>query len=146
MSALKMIETGKKLNNVYSELCSPILRKYGINQTSFDVLMFCANNPERNTARDICEVRGIKSGIASVAVETLIQSGLLKRERDLSDRRKYRLIPMGKAISIIEDGHAVQKHFADTLKTGVTDAEFEALNSLIQKIENNISLFGIKGN
>lgn len=146
MSALKMIETGKKLNNVYSELCSPILRKYGINQTSFDVLMFCANNPEINTARDICEVRGIKSGIASVAVETLIQSGLLKRERDLSDRRKYRLIPTEKSIPIIEDGHTVQKHFADTLKTGVADAEIEALNSLIQKIENNISLFGIKGN
>lgn len=146
MSALKMIETGKKLNNVYSELCSPILRKYGINQTCLDVLMFCANNPEINTARDICEVRGIKSGIASVSVETLIQSGLLKRERDLFDRRKYRLIPTEEANPIIEDGHAVQKHFADTLKTGVTDAEFEALNSLIQKIENNISLFGIKGN
>lgn len=146
MSALKMIETGKKLNNVYSDLCSPIIRKYGINQTGFDVLMFCANNPCCNTARDICEVRGIKSGIASVAVESLIQGGWLVRERDVSDRRKYRLIPTKKAEDIIKDGRKIQKYFTDTLKMGVTDCEFDALNSLLSKIENNIASFDIKGN
>ena len=80
MSAIKMIAIGRKLANIYNELSMPICRKYGVNQTCFDVLMFCANNPENNTARDICAVRGIKSGIASVAVETLICGGYMTRD------------------------------------------------------------------
>jgi len=76
MSAIQIIAIGRKLSNIYSELSLPICKKYGINQTCFDILLFFANNPEHNTARDICEVRGIKSGIASVSVEILIENGL----------------------------------------------------------------------
>ena len=76
MIAIRMMALGRKLGNLYAGLCAPICRQYGMNQTCFDVLMFCANNPDRNTARDVCEVRGIKSGMASVAVETLEKSGL----------------------------------------------------------------------
>ncbi len=43
MSALKMIAIGRKLANIYAGLSTPICRKYGINQTCFDVLLFCAN-------------------------------------------------------------------------------------------------------
>ena len=64
MTAVKMIAVGKKLANIYAELSQPICRKYGINQSCFDVLMFCANNPQHNTARDICAVRGITYGDA----------------------------------------------------------------------------------
>ena len=46
MTAIKMIAVGKKLANIYSELSQPLCKKYGINQSCFDVLMFCANNPE----------------------------------------------------------------------------------------------------
>lgn len=62
MSALKMIAIGRKLANIYAGLSTPICRKYGINQTCFDVLLFCADNPQNNTARDICAIRGIKRG------------------------------------------------------------------------------------
>lgn len=81
MSAIQMISIGKRLSNIYAELSLPICRKYGINQTCFDILLFFANNPEYNTARDVCALRGIKSGIASVSVETLICSGLLGARR-----------------------------------------------------------------
>ena len=97
MIAIRMMALGRKLGNLYAGLCAPICRQYGMNQTCFDVLMFCANNPDRNTARDVCEVRGIKSGMASVAVETLEKSGLLERREDPEDRRKHRLMPTERA-------------------------------------------------
>lgn len=50
-----------------------------------------ANNPEYNTARDLCRLRGIKSGIVSVAVENLIEAGYLTRRVDVADRRIQRL-------------------------------------------------------
>ena len=142
MLAIQMIAIGKKLSNIYNGITLPICRKYGINQTSFDVLMFCANNPERNTARDICAVRGIKSGMASVAVETLIKSGLMVRQEDLSDRRIHRLIPTEKAEPIIEDGRRVQQDFVERLKRGIDEEESTAFKSFMEKIVNNADDFG----
>ena len=140
MYAIQMIALGKKLSNVYAGLCAPICRKYGLNQTCFDVLMYCANNPDQNTARDLCEVRGVKSGIASVAVEALETAGLLDRLPDSLDRRKHRLVPTDKASGVISDGRAMQALFTGTLRNGITDAEFAALESLTAKIEANMEM------
>lgn len=142
MTAIKMIAVGKKLANIYSELSQPLCKKYGINQSCFDVLMFCANNPENNTARDICAVRGIKSGIASVAVETLIQKGYLVRTNDHSDRRIHRLVPTESAQNIISDGREMQEKFILTLKSGISREEEEIFERVNEKILANIALFG----
>lgn len=142
MTAIKMIAVGKKLANIYSELSQPLCKKYGINQSCFDVLMFCANNPENNTARDICAVRGIKSGIASVAVETLIQKGYLIRTDDISDRRIRRLVPTEFAQNIISDGRVMQERFISTLKSGISPEEEEIFERVNEKILENTNLFG----
>ena len=141
MTAIKMIAVGKKLANIYSELSQPLCKKYGINQSFFDVLMFCANNPENNTARDICAVRGIKSGIASVAVETLIQKGYLIRTDDISDRRIRRLVPTEFAQNIISDGRVMQERFISTLKSGISPEEEEIFERVNEKILENTNLF-----
>lgn len=142
MHAIQMIALGKKLSNAYAALCEPICRQYGLNQTCFDVLMFCANNPAQNTARDICEVRGIKSGIASVAVETLTTGGLLERQPDPQDRRCHRLVPTEKAAPLIADGQQMQAYFAGTLRQGMTADELAALGSLFGKLEANLRALG----
>ena len=134
MSAIQMIAVGRKLSNIYSELSLPICRKYGINQTCFDILLFFANNPSYCTARDICAIRGIKSGIASVAVETLIGGGYLLRTED----------PEDKAAGVVADGQKMQKYFTETLRQGITEEEFAAFQSLTDKLEANIASFGGK--
>ena len=142
MNALRMISIGRKLSNIYAGLCAPVCKKYGINQTSFDILLFCANNPENNTARDICAMRGIKSGIASVSTDLLIENGLLSRTTDPDDRRIFRLTPTEKAAEIIEEGRRIQEYFAGTLREGVTEEELAAFSSLVGKLEANLSRFG----
>lgn len=140
MTALHMIALGKKISNIYSALSLPICRKYGINQTCFDIMLFCANNPEYNTARDICEIRGIKSGIVSVAVESLIKNGFLEIESDISDRRINRLITTEKSYELIEDGRRMQQYFTESLSNGITAEEFMIMQNITNKIESNITL------
>lgn len=141
MIAIELMAVGKKLGNIYSELTLPICTEFGINQSCFDVLMFCANNPEHNTARDICAVRGIKSGIASVAIDALIKKGLLERAEDAEDRRIRRLIPTLAAQELICEGRKIQKNFISTLKSGVTPQEEEIFENVCGKILENIKLF-----
>lgn len=140
MTALHMIALGRKISNIYSALSLPICRKYGINQTCFDIILFCANNPEYNTARDICDVRGIKSGIVSVAVESLINNGFLESKCDAHDRRINRLIPTQKSNGLIEEGREMQRRFTKSLSNGITEEEFEVMRNITDKIELNITL------
>ena len=51
------IEFAQKINLAYNSVCKPLLHKFNLPQTAFDILMFLANNPEYTTARDIVEVR-----------------------------------------------------------------------------------------
>ncbi len=140
MTAIQMIALGKKISNVYSALSMPICRKYGINQTCFDIMMFCANNPEFNTARDICEIRGIKSGIVSVAVESLIKNGFLESRCDAADRRINRLIPTASSRDLIENGRRMQLYFTESLGKGITEDELAILQKITNKMESNITL------
>ena len=129
MYALKIMAIGRELANIYSDLAASICRKYGINQTCFDVLMFCSNNPDSNTARDICAVRGIKSGIASVAVETLIKGGFVTRRFDTDDRRIRRLVPTEKAAPLVAEGSALQRRFAEMICKDI----YRSSSALIKK-------------
>lgn len=139
MTALELVSLGKKLSNHYRSLCLPICRQYGINSTCFDILLFCADNPEHNTARDLCELRGLRSGIASVGVESLIQEGLLSRCVDTEDRRKKRLIPTEKAAPIIAAGRAMQAGFTQSLRKGISAEESAVFLKVICKLEENLS-------
>lgn len=141
-TAIRLMALGKKLSNLYAEQAAPLLREYGMNQTCFDVLMFCANQPEYNTARDLCAMRGMKSGIASVAVETLITGGYLTRAQDPRDRRKHRLLPTDRTAELIRAGREMQTRFTAALRDGVTEDELRALEHLTGTLEENLVKMG----
>lgn len=137
MSAINLIGVGRKLNNIYTSLCQGLCRQYNISQTCLDVLLCCAENKGYNTARDICTVRGLKSGIASVAVETLIQRGLLVRTEDEHDRRVKRLVPTEAAQPLIKAGNAQKEAFVKTMEEGLTAEERDTLFRLVRKLMVN---------
>ena len=144
MKATELLAAGRLLGNIYADLAAPICKKHGINQTCFDLIMFCANNPERNTARDACELRGLKSGMASVAVDTLIAKGLMTRCDDPFDRRLRRLVPTQSAAPLIADGRRMQREFAAVLTVGIPEEELSAAERTAAKIAANINAF-VKG-
>lgn len=128
----------RKSNAVYDKYCRKVIDQWGLNSTSFQVIMFVANNPQDNTARDICRLRGMKTGIVSVAIEQLCAEGLLRRENDLLDRRIQRLYPTEKAQPLIEDGRQVQYRFFHQLQQAMTPEEFELYLHLTMKLKNTI--------
>ena len=82
MNPISFLSLASKTAKAYESFCRPVCKKHRINQTCLDVILFLANNPEYNTARDLCELRGIRSGNASVAIDTLAGRGLLTRTTD----------------------------------------------------------------
>lgn len=127
-----------KFIEAYHATLQPICKETGLPPMAIDILMFVANNPERATAKDICALRGFKSGIVSVHIERLVSEGLIKRCEVPGDRRKTLLACTESAAGIIEKGRALQKCFADNLLTGLSESEIETFHNCLHAIGKNI--------
>lgn len=138
MNPIDFISISAKAMKAYETFCQLVCKKYQLSQTSFDVLMFLANNPEYNTARDICEIRGIRTGIASVAVDLLVKNGYLLRQPDANDRRIIRLVLTEKSNKIVQSGRMIQREFGAQLTAGISEDEMAAYMKTAQKFRENI--------
>ena len=75
------------------QMLKNICETWQLTITEGKVISFLYNNPGKDTAADITELRMLSKGNVSQAVESLIQKGLLKRTADQTDRRKIHFIP-----------------------------------------------------
>ena len=138
MNPIDLIFISTKTMKAYEAFCQPVCKKFQLNQTSFDVLMFLANNPKYNTARDICEIRGIRSGMASVAVDFLVKNGYLIRQADPDDRRIWRLLITEKSTEIILTGKQIQQEFGHQLTEGISEKDLKVYMEIAEKFKENI--------
>ncbi len=128
----------RQTNTIYEKYFEMLIRDWGLNTTSFQVLMFFADNPENNTARDLCRMRWMKTGIVSVAVEQLTAAGYLERRVDGNDRRIQRLYLTEKAQPLVEEGRAIRTRFFDRIRMGMTPEEFEVYFNLTMKLQSTV--------
>ena len=126
MNPISFLSLASKTAKAYESFCRPVCKKHRINQTCLDVILFLANNPEYNTARDLCELRGIRSG-------------LLTRQADPNDRRITRLVLMPEAEPIVADGREIQQQFGNRLVQGISAQELQICADTILKLGTNIS-------
>lgn len=128
----------KKFGLAYEQALFPLSKATGIPHTAIGILLFLANNPDFATARDVCELRGLKRANVSAHVERLVQEGLLERKAYPGDRRKDILECTEKAQPIIETGRKTQEQFTKSVICGLTEEEFKMLEHCFKKISQNI--------
>ena len=66
MRGATLFSHANKMTQAYHIMLTPLCKEAGLPPLALDILLFLANNPEHNTAKDICRMRGHKSGIVSV--------------------------------------------------------------------------------
>ena len=127
-----------KMTQAYHIMLAPLCKETGLPPMALDILLFLANNPEHNTAKDICRMRGHKSGIVSVHVERLVNDGLLERQEMPGDRRQTRLICTEKAQDIITRGRDIQWQFGLRLMEGISKEDHETMHRCFERIDVNL--------
>lgn len=132
------IEILHNIMQTYSAMCKPLCKEIGIPQTAFDILMFLANNPEFDTARDIVKIRLIKANLVSIHVESLVREGYLVREKSPGDRRKVRLVCTEKARSVVERGRCLQNRFLKEVFKNVDERQKEDFFQVLHILEDNM--------
>lgn len=82
----------RTLELLYHKLQSPVLTRYRMTQIELDVLLFLANHPGLDTAKDIVEIRRLTKSHVSAAVEGLSRKGYLLRVRRPDNRKLIHLV------------------------------------------------------
>ena len=133
------IEFAHNFFQAYCIQCRSLCRELRMPQTAFDILMFLANNPDYNTAKDIVELRGLKANLVSVNVERLVQEGYLDRQDFPGDRRKTVLVCTEKARPVVKKGQELQSSFSEAIFRDVDPDARENFYRVMETVERNLN-------
>lgn len=126
---------------LYSICMEPVCRKYSLNRTELDILLFLGNNSQYDTAAEICEIRGLAKSHVSTSIQTLEKAGFLEKYHLPGDRRAIHLRLLPSADAVVADGRAAQEQFRDVLCAGMTTEEQQTLEKTIAKALGNANKF-----
>lgn len=121
----------------YTRQFSPLLARSGLTMREVHVLLFLANNPDYDTARDVTILRGISKSQVSQAVELLTAEGLLRRTPDAADRRVVHLAITAEGWPLARECQTIQEGCMARLLTGLTPEEVRALEGLLETVLDN---------
>ena len=124
--------------DVYKQLCQSVCDDAGILQGELNVLLFLANNPDKNTAMDIYKHAGMKQSILSTRIEKMVKEGYLVREPIPGDRRKIKLVCTEKAEPVIRIGRETQKRFMELLTDGIPKDDLSVCARVMKLMEQNL--------
>ena len=119
------------------QMLKNICEKWRLTITEGKVITFLYNNPGKDTAADITELRMLSKGNVSQAVESLIQKGLLTRSADQNDRRKIHLSLLSPAKEITNAIHVMQKNIYGQIFNGLSEEDLKIYERINQKIMEN---------
>jgi DNA-binding MarR family transcriptional regulator len=122
----------------YEMTLLPLSNETDMPHTAISILLFIANNPDFATARDICEMRGLKRPNVSAHVERLVQEGYIERRAVPGDRRKDALVCTEKATNIVELGRARQIQFAEAVLNGISEEDRAVMERCFKTMNENI--------
>ena len=137
-AAARMLANANRFMAAYHKALQPLCVRLDMPLQAADILLFLANNPELNTAGDICRCRGLKPGIVSFHVEKLVEQGYLERRAVPGDRRKCRLLYTEKAVPALEQGRQLQQRFAQQLHAGLSPEDLSHMQRCLQVFDGNL--------
>ena len=127
----------RSLFRLYDKMLKKVCTEHDLTVIEADVISFLQNNPGKDTAADIVELRMLSKGAVSKAVESLIQKSFLERIPDIEDRRKIHLKLKPQAGPVTESIDRVREEFLDTILEGFTKDEVELHRQFFDRLFEN---------
>lgn len=133
----RLLLFSRQFEQFYEKRFTPLLERSGLSMREMHVLLFFANNPDYDTARDVTEYRGIAKSQVSRAVELLTARGLLRRVPDGDDRRVVHLSITEEGLPLAREAQAVQAACGRRLLEGISPEEEARFRGLLETVLEN---------
>lgn len=127
----------RSLFRLYDKMLKRVCTEHDLTLVEADIISFLRNNPKKDTAADIVELRMLSKGAVSKGVESLIQKSLLERIPDMEDRRRIHLKLRPLAEPVTESIDEVREEFLETILEGFTKEELEIYSRFFQRLFKN---------
>lgn len=134
LTVVQLTRLPRKLGKYYDRQFLPLLERTGLSMREVHVLLFLANHPGQDTARDVVELRGLAKSQVSQAVEVLTARGVLVRRADGEDRRVVHLEITEQGRPLALEAQAVQTACGRRLLAGLSEEERAVFLDLLERV------------
>jgi len=96
--------------------------------------LLCLTEKGGLTMNDLARVQGVSLSSCTALADRLVRHGLVERRTDPADRRVVRLVPTGRALSVVERFRAAKRSGALAALSGLDEEEVTTLVELMRKM------------
>ena len=115
------------------------MKKYSLTSAEIDVLSILDKFTSIKTSTDIVKVSQLQKSHVSLAINSLINKNLLKKE--YVNKKSFNLLLTNNCNNIILDINKFQKELINELNQGLTEDELSTYFHITNKIISNIEKF-----
>ena len=137
ITTTRLLQFSQQFKRFYTRQFGPLVQKSRLSVRELEVLLFLANNPDFDTARDIAEFRALSKSQVSQAVELLSAEGLLHRTPDAADRRIVHLSITPEGEPITKEAQEIQALCGKQLFAGLTPEQTQQLHTILKVMLHN---------
>ena len=137
LSYTRLLQFYKQFGKFYDRQFGDFSARTGLSMREIHVLLFLANNPGYDTARDISELRGLSKSQVSQAVELLAVEGFLLRTPDEADRRVVHLSITPAGLPLARECQTIQTACGQRLLAGLSEEQEQQLALLLGTVLDN---------
>ena len=136
VDTMQLLRFSRRFGKYYDRSFAPLLAE-GLTLGEVHVLLFLANNPGCDTARDVTELRGMSKSQVSQAVELLAAEGFLLRTPDEADRRVVHLSITPAGLPLARECQTIQTACGQRLLAGLSEEQEQQLALLLGTVLDN---------
>lgn len=125
----------------YHEMFRSYQKEHQMTQLEIDILLFFINNPYFDTAKNLCEIRGIAKSNASNAIRTLEKKGLLSSRTDEHNRRIRRISLTALGTRHAKELQLIQRDCFEKILYDFSREEICQMQDFLRKSSKNMSVF-----
>lgn len=137
MSTTDYLVNIRRITKLHENMLKQICVKFDLSLIEANIISFLYNNPGKDTAGDIVELRLLSKGNVSQGVEMLVGKGLLLRTQDKEDRRKVHLTLSKETEHVTEEMKRRQLMLQEQIFSGFSKEDKKQLEELSKRIMEN---------
>lgn len=135
---MSIIDFMASVAELYDRRMALISSSFNLTAMELSILLFLANNPDYDTARDIVEKRHLTKSHVSISLRDLMERGFIRKEHRNGNNRTVHLVLLPASDEIVCKGQKAQAAFLSIVTNGFSPTEMENFYSYINRMNNNI--------
>ena len=134
---MDILTENRQMVRFQEKLLRETAEKYGLARNELEILLFLADNPQYDTAKEIVEYQFLNKSCVSKGVDSLVKHGYLSTREDEADRRVIHLDIQEKSREVISRGQDIQRKMKSVLCRDISSEDLNAFGRVRLKMLEN---------